>query len=1043
MHKRVEPTVNPGPSYGGAPMMPERRMEPPVNAGPSYGGGPMMNQKRMEPPVNTGGFSRMEPPVNSPGFFGMLSPFSGGPGNYLSTSSLSLLPALRGDETPEELKLRDEITELHLSAKQKYRHGKYLVNALMFLLCLGGLCMVAHQFLTVGSYATLDSRISLKRDPLDPERILISYTPGGTGKVGISREDETRRTQIIEHVQRSDVGRKKTFQWRIRGLKTGDLLELTSRDGIHLANRKVAVPDENETVTTGAGDGRQLSGRVISAITGQPLSGAEIRVRGTDISAKTDDEGNFTLDDVPSGMQSFEMTADGFTRENFQWNAAGAEPLRLAMSPGLDAGQIRVVLTWKEHPEDLDAHLEGPLPDGERFHISYQDKGDLKSKEFVQLDSDSQHGFGPESITVLGVLPGTYKYFVHDYTNRDSVDSDALARSGAEVKVYYGGQTYTFRPDANQAGNLWNVCEIDISDDGEAKVAALGTFEGKKIEGLGLYEKRMREDRMEWIANTGGSAGSEAAVTAALEWLARHQADATVPEADGSWGKYCLQHGDARCRCEEGARCDEAFPTPRTYAKEDYVMATTGLAVLAFQANGHLYDNEKKYSDTVRRGLDWIVRNQRANGLLITPTIKKHKGFSYHEKFMYEHGIASFALAEACAVAKSLGRALDPKYENAMRKAIQYTIRNQHLDGGWRYQEDKTELSDTSVTGWQVLALKSAKESGIHLDDKLLTGINLLFQKHTSHARGLGHVTEYQERINGTEALWGIGMLARQFLLNEANSDYVIVTAKALADSATVRWGRKTAEDVTDAPDYYLWYKCSLAMHQVGGRQWNRWNNVVRDTIIALQRKADCRAGSWDSLDDEWGDFGGRIYTTALAALTLEVYYRYATAEEQRSGMTGAGPVITEEEFERRREALETDGDSDSVLRRLDADLEGGRSRSKTSKDDFLKSMNEDIPEGTLEDIGRRHRREEMLQRQKMREAEERGETMETPPAETSAEPPVPVKTETPEEKTATPPAPKKKSNVLKAEEPATEAPSAEEEKPARRRKATATLSEE
>ena len=80
-----------------------------------------------------------------------------------------------------------------------------------------------------------------------------------------------------------------------------------------------------------------------------------------------------------------------------------------------------------------------------------------------------------------------------------------------------------------------------------------------------------------------------------------------------------------------------------------------------------------------------------------------------------------------------------------------------------------------------------------------------------------------------------------------------------------------------DNRDYYLWYNCSLAMFQAGGDNWDRWNSVVRDTILQLQEHTGCARGSW-SPKCRWGDQGGRIFSTALAVLTLEVYYRYARA---------------------------------------------------------------------------------------------------------------------------------------------------------------------
>jgi hypothetical protein len=125
---------------------------------------------------------------------------------------------------------------------------------------------------------------------------------------------------------------------------------------------------------------------------------------------------------------------------------------------------------------DLDAHLEGPLPDERRFHVYFGDKGDLKSREFVNLDVDDLDGYGPETITVLGVLPGTYHYFVHDFSNLDDIRSSALARSGAELKVYQGGQAYRFAVDGSSVGTLWHVCDIEVWQDRQATVKKIDKY---------------------------------------------------------------------------------------------------------------------------------------------------------------------------------------------------------------------------------------------------------------------------------------------------------------------------------------------------------------------------------------------------------------------------------------------------------------------------------------------------------------------------------------------------------------------------------------
>jgi hypothetical protein len=241
---------------------------------------------------------------------------------------------------------------------------------------------------------------------------------------------------------------------------------------------------------------------------------------------------------------------------------------------------------------------------------------------------------------------------------------------------------------------------------------------------------------------------------------------------------------------------------------------------------------------------------------------------------MYEHGIATFALAEACAVAAAMGRAPDERYIEAARKAVDFIEKMQYRDGGWRYWDDPGRAGDTSVTGWQVLALKTAKEAGIPVSEECVAGIRKFF---ASRETGKDGQTGYDTRHPVTQATTGVGMLAQQFLLGQPNGPLVRDAAEFLADYAEKHWSDREAQG--QHRDFYLWYNCTLAMFQAGGEPWERWNPPVRDTIIRLQRHDGCARGSWDP-SSKWGSPGGRIYTTALAALTLEVYYRYASHEE-------------------------------------------------------------------------------------------------------------------------------------------------------------------
>lgn len=770
-----------------------------------------------------------------------------------------------------ESELRAQLEGLRREVRSGRRRSLWLGNAAAAALLVGVAFWAAYYATSVLSYAQLDPAIQILRDPVDADRLALVYRPLSRGTIGFRRADVDRETELLDQVVPEAVGKPQTFQWRAAGMKPGDTIRVTFRRNFKLVSQSMIVPGRTDR----AGSGKAtLVGQVVNAINNQPVAGAEVRVAGTPLSARCDAQGAFRLEGVPSGPVTIEVSKAGFSKELVQHDLAPAQDntLRIVLNPGMEAGQMRLVLTWDRQPPDLDAHLEGPLPDGQRFHVYYHQQGDLKSKEFVRLDVDDQDGEGPETITVLGVLPGTYRYYVHDYTNRNNPASTALAQSGAEVRVYQGGQTFRYRAGHQRPGNVWNVCTIEVGPAG-AVVKKVDTYEGARMAALGLYAKRTMANRLEWLPKFGGTPESEKAVDLGLAWLARHQAE------DGSWGPYCLAN-DPRTRCEAGSRCDGPGGM--------FEMAHSGLALLAFQAGGHYYFNNNLYSNHVRKGLDWVVDHQRPDGGLVG-SHNHGRRREFHRTYMYEHGIATFALGEACAVGGPDDHRY-PRYQEALRKAVDFIYQMQHHDGGWRYNDRLNEQSDASVTGWQVLALKTAKEAGIALDPQRIQKVREFFD---SRATGENGRTNYLPGALHTEATTGVGMLAKQFLLGEPDAPLVRDASRYLADYAERTWPNRAASDYRD---YYLWYNCTLAMFQAGGEPWKRWNDVVRDTIIGLQRRDGCARGSWDP-NERWGSEGGRIYTTALAVLTLEVYYRYTSPTENAVSsmpeLTVAKPVAT------------------------------------------------------------------------------------------------------------------------------------------------------
>ena len=223
------------------------------------------------------------------------------------------------------------------------------------------------------------------------------------------------------------------------------------------------------------------------------------------------------------------------------------------------------------------------------------------------------------------------------------------------------------------------------------------------------------------------------------------------------------------------------------------------------------------------------------------------------------------------------GREPDDRYRQAAQQALRFIEYVQHNDGGWRYTEDRDQASDTSVSGWQVLALHAAQRARIvEVREECVRQVEEFFKRCELGQSGR---TGYMPRSNLTDATTGVGMLVHEFLLEQPDSALVKEGARYLADRAEQPGkkvpGLRRRWAAADG-DFYTWYNCTLAMFQAGGEPWKRWNNVVRDTLVQRQRQdpESCMRGSWDPHGQGAGE-GGRIYSTALAVLTLEVYYRY------------------------------------------------------------------------------------------------------------------------------------------------------------------------
>ena len=219
---------------------------------------------------------------------------------------------------------------------------------------------------------------------------------------------------------------------------------------------------------------------------------------------------------------------------------------------------------------------------------------------------------------------------------------------------------------------------------------------------------------------------------------------------------------------------------------------------------------------------------------------------------MYVQGLASICICEAAAMNPD-----DKQLRQLAAAAVKFIERAQHSRGGWRYRPD--EPGDTSVVGWQIMALHSAREGGTKVaSDRLKDAHNFL---NSVDSEG-GAFYAYMPREPARNSMTAVGLLCRMYLGWKR-------------DHAGLQTGVKHLASVGPSRDdmYYNYYATQVLRHH-GGELWNQWNLRMREQLVTSQIVEGAGAGSWD-VTDPHGYAGGRIYQTALSILTLEVYYRY------------------------------------------------------------------------------------------------------------------------------------------------------------------------
>jgi hypothetical protein len=352
------------------------------------------------------------------------------------------------------------------------------------------------------------------------------------------------------------------------------------------------------------------------------------------------------------------------------------------------------------------------------------------------------------------------------------------------------------------------------------------------------------------LGDSSGVQFTEPAVESGLEYFSHTQFH------DGHWSLHELPAGVAA--------------DPATLGSLHADTAATGLGLLTYLGAGYTHQ-EEKYRDVVRRGLEWLVKHQQPDGNL-----------SYHGSDpaydpvadptnYYSQGIATMALCEA------YGMTQDRELRQAAQKAVDFIVKSQDpRRGGWRYLPQ--DGGDTSVTGWQLMALKSAQMAGLDVPEETLRKVGHWLDLAQVPNRGTYVYNPWNADTEIERAgrapnptMTAQAMTMRMYLGQDSDKAALVQGADYLLANLP-----EVGTPETSQRDCYYWYYATQAMYHVHGDYWKTWDARVTPLLRAGQIDSGPLKGSWsprEPVPDRWSRQGGRHYVTSLLVLTLEFRY--------------------------------------------------------------------------------------------------------------------------------------------------------------------------
>lgn len=414
----------------------------------------------------------------------------------------------------------------------------------------------------------------------------------------------------------------------------------------------------------------------------------------------------------------------------------------------------------------------------------------------------------------------------------------------------------------------------DAHDDGSpGEVEAVSTIQtgstgpfmsiGSNNGGANMFSRRKGIGRIKAsMASGDGNSGIRvSSIEAALRWFKRHQSP------NGMWD---VDHYQANCS-EDGMKCE-----PGVNQSGDADIACTAYALMCFLGAGYDHVTPNRYRPTVTKAVEWLLAQQKADGL-------------FGER-NYEHSVATMALAEA------LGMSNDQRLRTPAQKAVDVLIARQAQDPdakdkayaglAWDYAAPNAARNDTSVSGWSMMALKSALGAGLQVGNSM-HGAKVWLERAWKAANpDWKRLDPYQdtsvfpytydatsEKVD-KDHLSCVGALCAIYL-GHHKGDVMLETMAnyIMKKDFPTKWPTNT---------YFLYYN-TLAVFQMGDDRWQQWGNPVAKLLSDAQRTDEgCFNGSWDYVGTKFhGHDTGRLLSTAYACLSQEVIWRYVRVEKK------------------------------------------------------------------------------------------------------------------------------------------------------------------